>query len=144
MIDMHSHILPAIDDGAKDVNEALAMLKDVYEKKCSVVIATPHLRAYSEEEIEQALEMRNKAYENVVSEAKRQDVVIPEIKLGFEVFLDKDITVFPSFRKLCIEGTDAMLVEMPMHHWDAFTLSRIDSLKENGIIPIIAHLDRYI
>ncbi len=144
MIDMHSHILPGIDDGAENVKEALTMLEDAYKKGCSTVVATPHLRAYSEEEIEEALKMRDMAYENLMSEAKKGEAVIPEIKLGFEVLLDKEITVFPSFRKLCIEGTNAMLVEMPMHHWDAFALSRIDNLKKEGILPIIAHLDRYI
>lgn len=144
MVDMHSHCLPGVDDGAKDVKEALLMLEDAYKKGCNLVLATPHCRIYSEEELNMALSIREEAYEKLLREAKEQKAIIPTVKKGFEVYLDKDITYFPSFEKLCIEGTNAMLVEMPMRYWDDFAMSRIEALKEKGIVPIIAHIDRYI
>ncbi|MBQ2941323.1 MAG: hypothetical protein IJD97_03700 [Clostridia bacterium] len=144
MIDMHSHILPGIDDGARNIDEALAMLEDVYNKGCDTVVATPHLRVYSDEELVNAVKMRDVAYDALMSAAEKRKASIPRIKKGFEVHLDKDITAFSSFNGICIEGTDKMLVEMPMHYWDTFALSRIDNLRKNGIVPVIAHIDRYM
>ena len=144
MIDMHSHCLPALDDGAKDVKTALLMLEDAKKQGCDAVIATPHCKVYSEEELNCAVEARDKSYELLIAEGKNQNAVIPEIKKGFEVYLDKDITVFSSYEKLCIEGTKAMLIEMPMRHWDSLALGRIEVLKEKGITPILAHIERYM
>ncbi len=144
MIDFHSHVLPSIDDGAKDVNEALMMLQDAYEKGIGVVFATPHLKVYSDGELSEALKTRDEAFEVLVNEAKQRGTLIPEVKKGFEVHLDKDITEFLDFSKICIEGTNKMLVEMPMRYWDKFATDRIEALKKKGIVPILAHIERYI
>ncbi len=144
MIDMHSHCLPALDDGAKDINEALLMLEDAFKKGIRKVVATPHCKVYTDEELDETVKMRNNAYEAVFSAAKDRNILIPQIVKGFEVHLDTDITDFRDFKKLCIEGTSAMLIEMPVGHWDSFAFGRIDSLKEAGITPIFAHIDRYI
>ena len=144
MIDMHSHCLPAFDDGAKDIDEALLMLEDAYEKGIEIVYATPHCRVYSEEELETAVKSRDRVYDELMSVAAEKKNKIPILKKGFEVYLDKDITSFGNFRELCMEGTNAMLVEMPMEHWGSFALGRIKALKAAGIIPIIAHIDRYL
>ena len=144
MIDIHSHCLPATDDGAKDVNEAILMLEDAGEKGVETVYATPHCRVYSEEELKKAVEERDRAFNALLSEAAARNAKIPCIKKGFEVYLDKDITAFDNFRELCMENTNAMLIEMPVAHWDNFAFSRIESLKAAGIVPIIAHVERYI
>ncbi len=144
MIDIHSHCLPAIDDGAKDADEAIMMLEDAGKKGINKVFATPHCKIYSEEELKKVLLDREKAYSHLMDEAKRRNAVIPVVKKGFEVYLDKDITLFPSFRNLCMEGTNAMLVEMPCSYWDNFTMARLDALKKAGIVPVIAHIERYL
>ena len=144
MVDMHSHCLPAIDDGAKNVNEALMMLEDAYNKGTRKIVLTPHLKAYSDEELEESLKIRNNAYEEIFKAAREKSALIPELIRGFEVHLDTDITNLKGFESLCIEGTKLMLVELPMWHWDKFALDRIESLKAAGITPVIAHIDRYI
>lgn len=144
MVDMHSHCLPALDDGAKDVNEALLMLEDAYKKGIRKIVATPHCKVYTDEELSEALKIRNEAYEALFDAAKEKNVLIPELIKGFEVHLDTDVTNLKDFRKLCIEGTDFMLIEMPMWFWDSFAMARIEALLSVGITPILAHIDRYI
>ena len=144
MIDMHSHCLPGIDDGAKNVDDAIIMLEDVFNKGIKKVFATPHCRVYSEEELISAVEARERAYSALIGEAEARKTKIPVIKKGFEVYLDKDITAFPSYRSLCMEDTDVMLVEMPVSYWDSFAIGRIKSLKNAGITPLIAHVERYL
>ncbi len=144
MIDIHTHCLPGIDDGASDLEESLLMLNDAYQKGITEVYATPHLKVYSDEEFITAIEKRNEAYNLVLEEADKRGINIPLLKLGFEVYLDKDITFFENFKDACLEETDLMLCEMPFSHWDSFAIGRLYSLKENGIIPIIAHVERYL
>lgn len=144
MVDIHSHVLPYIDDGARNEDEAIMMLQDAYNKGISVVYATPHLRVYSDEELKLGLEKREEVFSALLNEAEKRGVLIPQVKKGFEVHLDSDITEFADFQKLCIEGTNKMLVEMPMHHWDGFAINRIEALKNEGIVPVLAHIERYI
>ena len=94
--------------------------------------------------LEKAVELRDSSFEALLSEAEKREALIPEVKKGFEVYLDSDITEFSGYSKLCLEGTDKMLVEMPMKYWDSFAINRIETLKEKGIVPVIAHIERYI
>lgn len=144
MIDIHTHILPGIDDGASDVEESLLMLKEAYEKGTTLLYATPHLKVYEDEELSSAVEARNEAFNMVIEEADKRGILIPEIKLGFEVYMDKDMTFFENFKDACLEDCDKMLCEMPFGYWDNFAFGRLISLKENGITPIIAHVERYL
>lgn len=144
MVDIHSHVLPYIDDGARNEDEAIMMLQDAYNKGISVVYATPHLRVYSDEELKSALEKREEVFTALLNETEKRGALIPQVKKGFEVHLDNDVTEFSDFSKLCFEGTNKMLVEMPMHHWDGFTINRIEALKNEGIVPVLAHIERYI
>lgn len=139
MFDLHSHCLPGIDDGAKSKDEALLMLREAYEKGTEAVAATPHIRPYTEDDIKKAVAQRERAYSLILGEAG-----IPEIIKGFEVYLGAEITQHTNFRDLCIEGTDCMLIEMPFRPWDSFALERLELIKRGGVMPVLAHVERYI
>ena len=81
MIDFHSHILPGIDDGSKNVQMSLEMLKRASEQGVDVMLATSHFYA-SRHRIEDFLEKRQRAYERL-AEAKND--FGPAIRLGAEV-----------------------------------------------------------
>lgn len=142
MIDMHSHCLPGIDDGAKSLEESVIMLKEAKKNKTEIAVATPHIRPYDEEEINEAIAKRDSAFSQVISVAKEKD--IPVLLKGFEVRLDVPITELKNYRKMCIENTDYMLVEMPFKIWDNFAIERLSLLTGCNITPIIAHIERYI
>lgn len=139
MIDMHSHCLPGIDDGAKSKEEALIMLRDAYKEGTEKVVATPHIRPYTKEDIEKAVSRRETAFEAV-----RGEKGIPEIIKGFEVYLGAEITQHENFRDMCIEGTKLMLAEMPKRPWDSFAMERLLLIKRCGVTPVLAHVERYI
>ncbi len=141
MIDMHSHCLPGIDDGARNTSDALLMLCDAKVGGTKTVVATPHIRPYSTDDIKVALDKRERA----LALLKTEDCgSLPEILLGFEVYLGAEITQFENFSDMCIEGTCLMLTELPFGVWDNFALRRVELLTKAGITPIIAHLERYI
>ena len=109
MIDRHCHILPGVDDGAKDVNESVAMLKESYNQGVRYCVSTSHCKLRTAGAMENFIEKRQKAYDVLIEATK--DIKIPRIILGAEVYLDNDISKYPDVEKLCIEGTKYMLVE---------------------------------
>lgn len=142
MIDMHSHCLAGIDDGAKSLEESLKMLTEAKKNKTEFLVATPHIRPYEEEDIDKAIEKRDKAFSQVINAAKEE--TIPVLLKGFEVRLDVEITQIKNFKKMCIQNTDYMLVEMPFKIWDDFAIERLELLAKSGVTPVMAHIERYL
>lgn len=140
MIDLHSHFLPQMDDGASSVEESILLLKDSFKQGVTLVVATPHCRVHFEDSINDFLAKRKNALDSL---PKSDD--IPRILLGAEVLLDHDISLDKNIKKLCIEGTNYMLIEfdnmgMGLTEED---LEYVYNLTLIGVKPIIAHLDRY-
>ncbi len=141
MVDMHSHFLPGIDDGAKNIEESVAMLKHAKSEGTDTAVATPHIKPYCPEDIKRALEERNRAYEAL---KKADDGGFPDIRLGFEVYMGAEITQHENYKDMCISGTNLMLLEMPFGVWDDFAIKRVLLVRDSGITPILAHIERYI
>ena len=141
MIDMHSHILPAIDDGAKDIQQSLQMLVEAKRQGVDVCVATSHCELHKQNAVDDFLNSRIDAYNALMQGSHNSD--IPKIILGAEVYLDNDISKFPDIQRLCINGTNFMLVEfgrgVPTDNYSEW----LYNLTIKGIIPIIAHIDRY-
>ncbi len=139
IIDFHSHILPAFDDGAKDVNMALDMLTLSRNMGVDCVVATSHCYPFSSADVEKFTEKRGAAYEvlkNAVTDG------MPEIRLGAEVHLSTDLSRIKNIKKLCIEGTNYLLIEMPVSPWNERVVECIYKLTLMGIKPVIAHAER--
>ena len=143
MIDLHTHCLPRIDDGAKNVDESLMMLKDSFSQGIKKCVATPHFQLEDSESIPAFLEKRQKAYELLMLEMEKTDDSYPEILLGAEVYLNCDISVYDDIKKLCIGKTDYMLVEFPRNYINPQIHLLVRALLKKGIKPVIAHIDRY-
>lgn len=142
MIDFHTHILPRIDDGAGSEEISLEMLKSAYALGTDVVVLTSHFYPREAESIKSFLDRRGRRYKGLVEFCAGHE--IPEMRLAAEVNLHTNISKFPDLHDLCIEGTDYMLVEMPMSKWEDWMYECIYNLTVKGIKPIIAHIDRYL
>lgn len=142
MIDFHSHFLPSVDDGARDIDMSLEMLRLSRAGGVSRLVSTSHCYAYSSEDIEDFLKRRNEAYAALKAGAAQKGTELPEIRLGSEVHLTCDISEMRSVRKLCIEGTDYILLEMPAAQWSDGIIDCVYKLSLKGITPIIAHMER--
>ena len=144
--DFHSHILPEVDDGSKSVEESLLMLRMSAEQGVKRIVATPHFYAHKDN-IDDFLCRRDAALD-ILKNAIREDAdnfgEYPEIYVGAEVLYFPGISRSDSIKKLCIRGTNMLLLEMPFIQWDDKTLEEVFTIKDNlGIIPIVAHIDRY-
>ncbi len=141
MVDWHSHILPAMDDGSKSIEESVQMLRMLSEQGVSRVIATPHFYA-NNESVESFLERRRESYEKL-SEHLFEGA--PEIVLGAEVAYYSGISRLPDLKRLCVEGSKCLLLEMPMSKWTEYIVKEIEELARRGKINLVlAHIDRYL
>lgn len=144
MIDFHSHFLPNIDDGAKNIEQSLEMLSISKQTGVDTVVSTSHCYAFEgDESIKKFLTHREKAYAEVLRAVSGKEDEYPKIVLGCEVHLVKNLSTFSELPKLCIENTDYLLLEMPFSEWKDEHFEEIYRITKLGIKPIIAHIDRY-
>lgn len=139
--DLHSHILPGVDDGSACVEESLAMLGMAARQGIRLMVATPHFdpRVDTPQEF---LTRRNRAADRLQPHMTSD---MPRLLLGAEVRYFPGISDSDAVSLLCLEGGKALLLELPEGEWPAYLWEELACFRERtGIIPIIAHLDRYI
>lgn len=143
MIDLHSHCIPEIDDGAKNVYESRQMLAESFNQGVTICAATPHCIVHHDEDIDKFLIKRADRVGILKEALAHDDVEYPKLILGAEVYFDSDISAIHGVEKLCIEDTPYILVEFPMDKYDSRSAEWLYSLTLKGIKPLIAHVDRY-
>lgn len=140
-MDFHSHVLPGIDDGSRDVEMSLEMLRMAAGQGVDIMVATPHFYA-SRRSVEEFLERRNDAYERL-KEHLTDD--LPKLKLGAEVAFFPGISKAEKVGSLTIEGTNILLLEMPFSPWTDAQMQEVKDLVRGGEYHLmLAHLERYL
>lgn len=139
--DLHTHFLPAVDDGAKTPDEALAILRDSYEQGTRLIAATPHCTVHRAGDIARFLARRAASYEKLrqISEGE----LLPTVIFGAEVYVDHDVSRDEGIDALCYSGTRTMLLEPTLDTHCAQFAETVYSLNQRGITAVIAHIDRY-
>lgn len=139
MIDFHTHILPEIDNGARNVEESIAMLQAENEQGVSIVVLTPHYYP-DEQDIDTFLKLRNESYEKVLKASAK--LSLPSIRLGAQVHFTPSLIEHEDLHKLCIDDTNYMLLELPYMPINSKVIDTIDMLcQKHDITPIISHFD---
>ena len=137
MIDIHSHILPEIDDGSKSYEETLKMLEEAHNVGFEKIISTSHYAINCFE----APEYKRK---ELVEELNLQEN-LPHIYLGSEIFLTYNIIdLLKEYKASTINGTNYILIELPLKNQFNDLKGMITRIKENGYYPILAHPERYL
>ncbi|HZK54095.1 MAG TPA: CpsB/CapC family capsule biosynthesis tyrosine phosphatase [Desulfosporosinus sp.] len=140
MIDLHSHILPGLDDGSNNIAETLGMVSQLYEAGFKTLIATPHViegRTFlSPAEILATTEQVRQA----VAEAGIPVEILP----GAENYIFPDLAKYARDGKLMTLGNAGkyLLVEFPMLEIPHYTDQVFFELQVLGITPVLAHPER--
>ncbi len=147
LVDIHSHILPDMDDGSVDASESVQMLKVSQRIGVDLIVATPHFYPYKDtperffEKRAASAEVLIKALESEIAKGAK----FPKIGLGAEVAFFSGMSRSSALESFCIEGTRLVLVEMPFERWGESVIAELFRIKTSlDLIPIIAHIDRYI
>ena len=139
--DLHTHIIPGIDDGSSDIEESLRLLSEEKIQGVSRIVLTPHFYA-QKESVERYLEKRRERYETLRDAVEGQG--LPELKLAAEVYFFHGMGQAEVLRKLCLTDTDYVFVEMPFAQWDAEVYIEIRNIIEKLKLKVmIVHIERY-
>lgn len=139
MTDLHSHILPGIDDGAKDVETSMELLRMQKMDNITSIVCTPHFNL-ERQELNEFIAKRYQAA-HVLAEAVVSTGVDIQLKFGAEVRISPRMLEY-DLAPLCFQNTRLLLLEMPGHRsqWDT---NIIYQLTLAGVTPLIAHIERY-
>lgn len=139
-LDIHSHILSGIDDGAEDLSVSLALLNDIYNQGITDIIATPHFFPIYDN-LEDFLENRQSAFEELQNALK--DKPHPNIYLGCELLYYGGLSYASSLESFTVENSKYILLEADYGLLNNKFFTEILHLKEIGFEPILAHIERY-
>lgn len=140
VIDLHTHILPAIDDGSPDVETSIAMLRQEAKQGIDVVCATPHYYA-NENPISVFCERRADALDQLL--ANMPDG-LPRILPAAEVAFFSGISDCAGLENLCIGHTSVILLEMPFLQWNQHEVDEVISLAlDRDYQVILVHPERF-
>ncbi len=147
-IDLHCHWIPNIDDGAKSVEDGLAMLKGLYSVGFSTVMATPHMKPGMFENDQNVL---RRAFEEMRPHVEGA-TQIPRVELASEHFLDDIVSTrllagegltYPAIFATTPQRFKTVLIEFPTHAFPTFTQRKLFELRRAGLSVVIAHPERY-
>lgn len=141
MVDLHCHILPGLDDGARDIGETIEMLKMEAADGINRIAATPHFHS-DRISLPEFLDRRSEAMDFVGRKLASMNMNVQLIPAA-EVRLSPDIINLSGKRELCYRDTNYMLLELPMEFYAEWIPDVLYTLKLDGIIPVIAHVERY-
>jgi len=135
MIDLHSHVLPGLDDGAQDVEQAVAICQAAADDGIEVLAATPHVR----HDYPTSAEQMEKALAKVEAAAGRLVRLLP----GGELALEELGRPVGELRRFGLGGNPGyLLVETPYIGWPLGIAQQLFQLLAAGIVPVLAHPER--
>jgi protein-tyrosine phosphatase len=136
MIDIHSHLLPGVDDGSPSLDVSIPVLQRFAEQGVTVLVCTPHLNA------SQAASAPYARHQELLTQLQAAAPAGLEIRLGWEIMLDSpgvDLTA-PEF---CLGDSRALLVEFTRGGLPRGATSELRRIARSGRTPILAHPERY-
>jgi protein-tyrosine phosphatase len=138
VIDLHCHLLPAVDDGSRSVAQSVKVLEEMARQGITDVCLTPHLPAGRSESGPPA------AHQRAFEALRAQAPTAPRLHRGAEIMLDRPITRPVALaRNLTLGGSRYVLVEFPrLVAYDTVT-NALTQVAELGLIPVLAHPERY-
>jgi protein-tyrosine phosphatase len=138
--DMHSHLLPGIDDGAGDINTSLGLIKGMMELGYTKLITTPHIMW---DMYKNTPEIINEKLELVRAAVKEQGWNV-EINAAAEYFLDEHVERLLKENKPLLTVSDKMvLCEFSLAFPSHMLKDILFEMQMQGYLPIIAHPERY-
>ena len=137
LTDIHNHILYGIDDGSKTIEESIKILEQHKQMGFTTIVVTPHY-------IENSNYVCNNEEKQKILDTLKDKVQGVQLYLGNEVFINNNLyELLNSGEILTINSSKYLLIEFPMNQKLKNITDTIYELKIKGIIPIIAHPERY-
>jgi protein-tyrosine phosphatase len=139
MVDMHSHVLPGIDDGAKTPEDSIILIRKMIELGIKKIIATPHIMV---DFYRNTPETINNALNILKAELIKENIDIP-VEAAAEHYFDETFEARVDERKLLTMGDNYALFEFSFINKPPNAITVIQKMNDMGYKPILAHPERY-
>ena len=143
-VDFHSHVVPGVDDGSKNTDMSLQMLRSMRQQGTDLVVATPHFymgRTAPEEYLEKISDACYLLREAIEKSGEE----VPQMVLGYEVYYFKGISQANFINLFTIGNSSYILLELPTRPLTNADVEDIYRIRANqGLTPILAHVERYL
>jgi len=136
VIDIHTHLLPGVDDGSPSFDVSLRVLERFAEQGVTTLVCTPHLNA------SQSAAAPTAYHRELLAELQRRGPAGLELRMGWEIMLDTpnvDLTA----PELALGGSRAVLVEFTRGGLPPGATAELRRIARSGRTPILAHPERY-
>ena len=140
LVELHCHILPGIDDGARDLDMSMSLMRREVSDGVVGVVFTPHFH-YERITVEKFVELRKAAFRQVAAAVRTEGLRVAG-KLGAVVYYS---TALPSLdlSKLAFADTSYILIEFPTTIQPPGIDETLFAIRAQGYTPILAHVERY-
>jgi protein-tyrosine phosphatase len=139
MIDIHSHILPGVDDGAQTIDDAITMARAAVKEGITTIIATPHHKNGSYDNPKQSIITRAAQLNDIMKQHDIPLTVLP----GQEVRIHGDLLKnLEANEIMTLAETSYLFIEFPADHVPRYAEQLLFDLQLKGMIPIIVHPER--
>ena len=140
MIDIHSHILPNIDDGARSIEETFNMIKEAKNVGFDAIVSTSHYKeGYYETDVPE-----REVWINAIYEKKKKKNIDINLFLGNEIYMSENIIKLLEDRKAStMNDTSYVLFELPLDEEPLNLYDTIYEMEQYKLVPILAHPERY-
>ncbi len=139
-IDIHSHLLPGIDDGAKNITESIALIQSLQRFGISEIITTPHVIQHVWNNTKESIISKE---QETLLQLSNHKIDIP-LKVAAEYLMDDQFAVLSKEKKLLTLKDNYVLVEMSYINPPIQLYSILFDLQVAGYIPVLAHPERYL
>lgn len=136
MIDIHSHLLPGVDDGSPSVEVSVGVLERFAAQGVELLVCTPHLSASN------AATVAHEEYAAVFEQLCAAAPALPKLALGWEIMLDVPGANLTA-PYLSLGDSRAVLVEFARTGVPARAADELFRLRMSGVVPVLAHPERY-
>jgi len=137
MIDIHTHLLPGVDDGSRSIESSLTILEQFAAGGVRTVICTPHLDA------SRASQAPHEEHAAIFARLCAGAPTVPKLLRGWEIMLDVPGAKL-SDPRLSLGGSNAVLVEFPRTMLPPNAAEELFRLRTSGVVPVVAHPERYV
>ncbi|MCM1558904.1 MAG: hypothetical protein NC123_05095 [Butyrivibrio sp.] len=138
--DMHSHVLPGLDDGAVNIRQSLNMLRIAREEGIETIYATPHFMPGK------GCPDRDTILESLdgLKEAAGKEGLAVNLKYGAEYYFRQEVLrLLETDRAVPLEGTDCILTEFDPWEEERYIRRALCDILDRGYVPVAAHVERY-
>lgn len=138
-VDMHSHVLPGIDDGAQSVEESVVLIREMMAMGIKKIIATPHIMA---DYYKNNATTINAALHTLTEYLKTENIDIT-VEAAAEHYYDEFFNKLIDNNELMLINNEYVLFELAFTSKPPNVIHTIQKITDKGLIPILAHPERY-